>query len=118
MSPENSANEQVVQDDANQGQQIQVRVAPELEYAYRDFFSIYVGMEEVVLELGNRHRAQPNQATIQNHIVLSVPNAVRLQQALGRSLEEARKRVQQQQQERQASQQQQAAAAKKTEKKN
>ncbi|MHC4884857.1 MAG: hypothetical protein ACYTGH_07220 [Planctomycetota bacterium] len=79
----------------NQEQQpMQVHMAPELEYAYRDFFSIHVGMEEVVIDLGNRHRAQADRATIQNHIVLSIPNAVRLQAGLARSLEEARKRVQ------------------------
>ena len=83
---------------ANAEQQIQVYVAPDLEYTYRDFFSLYVGTEEVVIELGNRHRAQANRASIQNRVVLSIPNAFRLQQALARSLDEARKRIQEAQQ--------------------
>ena len=88
-----SAEDKKTEGDENR-QAMQVHMSPELEYSYRDFFSIHVGMEEVVLDLGNRHRAQADRATIQNHIVLSIPNAVRLQAGLARSLEEARKRVQ------------------------
>ncbi|MHC4872714.1 MAG: DUF3467 domain-containing protein [Planctomycetota bacterium] len=76
------------------GGQLQVHMSPDLEYSYRDFFSVFVGGEEVVIDFGNRHRAQADRATIQNHIVMSVQNAFRLNQALARSLEEARKRVQ------------------------
>lgn len=75
-------------------QQMQIAVSPELDYAYRDFFSIFVGAEEVVLELGNRHRAQAYHASVQTRIVLSIHTAFRLQQALGRSLNEASKRIQ------------------------
>jgi hypothetical protein len=83
---------------------LQVYAAPDLEYTYRDFFSLYVGSEEVLVEFGNRHRAQSNRATVHNRIVLSIPNAFRLQQALARSLDEARKRMQQAQEEQQQQQ--------------
>lgn len=76
------------------GQQLQVHMAPDLEYSYRDFFSIFVGSEEVIIDFGNRHRAQSDRATIQNHLVMSIQNAFRLHQALGKSLDEARKRIQ------------------------
>lgn len=92
-----SANEQAGSEATTQQdgqQQIQVQVSPDLDYSYRDFFSIYVGAEDVVLEFGNRHRAQANRASVQTRLVLSIQNAFRLQQALGRSLEEARKRIQ------------------------
>jgi hypothetical protein len=75
-------------------QALQVHMDPELEYSYRDFFSIHVGMEEVVIDLGNRHRNQADRATIQNHIVMSIPNALRLQSGLAQALNQARQRVQ------------------------
>ncbi len=79
----------------NGGQQIQVQVSPDLEFTYRDFFAVNVGMEEVILDLGNVLRSGGAlRAMVRNHIVLSVPNAMRLQQALARSIEEARKRIQ------------------------
>jgi len=90
-----------------QQQQLQVHVSPELDYSYRDFFSIYVGAEEVIIEFGNRHRAQSDRASIHNRIVLSVANAFRLQQGLGRSLQEARRRIQEAQQQVQDQAQQQ-----------
>lgn len=89
---QNPAEETVTAGDGQQ--QLQVYAAPDLDYNYRDFFTIFVGTEEVIIEFGNRHRSQSNRASIQNRIVLSVQNAFRLQQGLGRSLEEARKRIQ------------------------
>jgi hypothetical protein len=86
----------------SQQQQLQVQVGRDVDYEYRDFFSLFVGAEDVVVEFGNRHRSQTNRATVGNRIVLSVPNAYRLQQALGRSLEEARRRFQEQRQAREA----------------
>ena len=75
-------------------QQIQLHIAPDLEYCYRDLFSIYAGAEEVILELGNRHRSASNRGTVGNRIVLSIPNAFRLHQALGQTLSAARQRFQ------------------------
>jgi len=74
-----------------EGRQLQVHVAPDLEYVYRDMFNVLVGREEVVLEFGNRHRAMPDRATIANRIVLSIPNAFRLQAGLQQALAAARK---------------------------
>ncbi|MCX7934674.1 MAG: DUF3467 domain-containing protein [Planctomycetota bacterium] len=79
---------------SGQQMQLQVHVPPDLEYHYRDMFNIAVGLEEVILEFGNRHRTPPDRATISNRIVLSVPNAFRLQQALQQALANAQKQVQ------------------------
>jgi hypothetical protein len=79
-------------------QQLKLFVAPDLEYHYRDFFSIHIGFEEVVLELGNRHRSTPDQVTVSNRVVFSIPNAFRLQQALSQGLLAAQQRMQQQMQ--------------------
>ncbi len=81
-------------DTDQQQQQLQLHIPPDLEYTYRDMFSVFVGAEDVVLEFGNRHRSVANRATVGNRIVLSVANAFRLQQALGQMLESARQRIQ------------------------
>ena len=59
--------------------EIQVHVAPDLEYSYRDVANIYVGAGEVTIEFGNHHRSMPGHVTIANRIVLSVANAYDLQ---------------------------------------
>jgi len=81
--------------------QLQVHVPPDLDYHYRDMFNIAVGLEEVILEFGNRHRTPPDRVTISNRIVLSVANAFRLQQALQQALANAQKQVQEMQSRRQ-----------------
>ncbi len=93
------------QDAGNQSQpqqQLQVHVPPDLEYCYRDMFSIFVGAEDVVFEFGNRHRSMGGRATVGNRIVLSVANAFRLHQALGQMLQNARQRMQEQANQQQA----------------
>ena len=75
-------------------QQLQLHVSPDLEYHYRDMFNVSVGLEEVILEFGNRHRTPPDRATISTRIVLSVSNAFRLQQALQQALANAQQQVQ------------------------
>lgn len=90
---------------AQQG--FQVHVAPDLDYCYRDVANIYVGAGDVVFEFGNIHRSMPGNITIGNRVVLSMANAIELQQKLSQVLEEAQKQLQEQFQE-QLKQQQQA----------
>jgi hypothetical protein len=88
-------------------QGFQVHVAPDLDYCYRDVANIYVGAGDVVFEFGNIHRSMPGNITIGNRVVLSMANAIELQQKLSQVLEEAQKQLQVQFQE-QLKQQQQA----------
>jgi hypothetical protein len=78
-----------------QGQKIQVHIAPDLDYNYRDIANVFVGAGDVVLEFGNFHRSMPNNATISNRIVLSIANAYELQNSLGHALANAQKILQQ-----------------------
>ena len=75
-------------------QQLQVHISPDLEYLYRDMFNVAVGLEEVILEFGNRHRTPPDRATISTRLVLSISNAFRLQQALQQALANVQQQVQ------------------------
>lgn len=77
-------------------QQFQVHVSPELDYCYRDVANIFVGAGDVVFEFGNVHRSMPGNITIGNRIVLSMANAIDLQQKLGQVLQEAQKQMQEQ----------------------
>jgi hypothetical protein len=79
-----------------QQQNFQVHVSPDLDYCYRDIANIYVGSGDVVLEFGNVHRSMPGNITIGNRIVLSMANAIDLQQKLGQVLQEAQKQIQEQ----------------------
>lgn len=90
-------------------QGFQVHVAPDLDYCYRDVANIYVGAGagDVVFEFGNIHRSMPGNITIGNRLVMSMANAIELQQKLSQVLEEAQKQLQEQIQE-QLKQQQQA----------
>lgn len=74
-------------------QELQLIISPDLEYCYRDIFSIFGGPGEVIIEFGNVHRSLPNQATISNRIVLSVPSALKLQDALQRTLNDLRRKM-------------------------
>ena len=71
---------------------LQTQVATDLEYCFRDIFTVYAGPEEVVLEFGNLHRSVPNQARIANRIVLPVSKAVALRDALHQTITEMAKR--------------------------
>ena len=73
---------------------IQFHVSQELEYNYRDIFNVYVGTGEVVIELGARHRAMPEHATIYNRIVVSVSNAYILVQTMQQALQQAQLQIQ------------------------
>ena len=77
-------------------QQFQVHVAPDLDYCYRDVANIYVGAGDVVFEFGNLHRSMPGNITIGNRIVLTMANAIDLQQKLGEVIQEAQRQMQEQ----------------------
>ncbi len=76
--------------------EMKIYVSPELEYTYRDIFNIFVGVGDVVIEFGNRHRSFPDHVSISNRIVLSVSNAFNLQQSLQKALQDAQELIQQQ----------------------
>jgi len=82
-------------------QNFQVHVAPDLDYCYRDVANIYVGAGagDVVFEFGNMHRSMPGNITIGNRVVMSMANAIALQQKLSQVLDEAQKQIQEQLQE-------------------
>jgi len=80
----------------NAQQNIQVHVSPDLDYSYRDIVNIYFGSGDVALEFGNVHHSMPGHATISNRIVLSMANAIDLQQKLGQVLQEAQRQLQEQ----------------------
>ena len=80
---------------ASQGN-FQVHVSPDLDYSYRDVANIFVGAGDVVFEFGNLHRSMPGNVTIGNRIVLSITNAIELQQKLGEVLQEAQRKMQEQ----------------------
>ena len=82
-------------------QNFQVHVSPDLDYCYRDVANIYVGAGagDVVFEFGNMHRSMPGNITIGNRVVMSMANAIDLQQKLAQVLGEAQKQLQEQLQE-------------------
>jgi hypothetical protein len=73
--------------------EMELHVPPDLEYPYRDIFSVSVSMDEVIVEFGNRDRSSPRRGSISDRVVLSVGNAFRLQSLLGQSLAKARQHV-------------------------
>lgn len=75
---------------------IQTHIAPDLDYLYRDIANVFVGAGDVVIEFGNFHRSMPGHATISDRIVLSMANAIELQQSLGTAIMEAQERLRQQ----------------------
>jgi hypothetical protein len=81
---------------SEQQQNIKVHVSPDLEYCYRDIANIFVGAGDVTFEFGNVHRSMPGHITIGNRIVLTMANAIDLQQKLGQVLQEAQKQLQEQ----------------------
>ena len=85
----------------NVQQNFQVHVSPDLDYCYRDVANIYVGAGagDVVFEFGNIHRSMPGNITIGNRVVMSMANAIDLQQKLAQVLGEAQKQLQEQLQE-------------------
>lgn len=96
MSEENNKDNQ---------KKIQMHVSPDLDYSYRDVVNIFIGTGDVVFEFGNMHRSMPGNITIGNRIVLSMSNAIDLQQKLALALQEAQKQLQEQFQRQQQQQQ-------------
>ncbi|MGE4291513.1 MAG: DUF3467 domain-containing protein [Desulfovibrio sp.] len=66
---------------------------PDLEYIYYDAFNVFVGPEEVVLELGNRQRSQPEAGIVHQRVVLSPGTARRLAQTLTQGLQAMEEQV-------------------------
>lgn len=73
--------------------QVRLDIPADLEYLYRDFFTVYAGPDDVVLEFGNQHRSQPNTVKIGNRIVLTPANALRLRELLDRTIVEMQRRM-------------------------
>jgi len=71
---------------------LNVRYPDNLDYCYRDIFKAFVGEGEVLLEFANINRSKPDEVTITDRIVISIPNAVRLVQHLQESLKQAKER--------------------------
>ena len=74
-------------------QPMQIQFPGDLEYNYRDFFTVYAGPEDFVLEFGNLVRAQQGQVRMGDRIVLSPSNAVRLRDVLDRTINEMARRI-------------------------
>lgn len=72
---------------------MQITIKQDMDYVYRDMFNVHVGLDEVILEFGNLHRVPENTATLSDRIVISVRNAVRLQQVLGKVILEAQEKA-------------------------
>jgi hypothetical protein len=71
---------------------VNVRYPENLDYSYRDVFKAFVGEGEVLLEFANINRSKPDEVTITDRIVLSIPNTIRLVQHLQESLKQAKDR--------------------------
>jgi len=74
-------------------QQVQMHIPADLDYVYRDFFTVYAGPDDVVLEFGNVNRSTPGQVKIANRIVLTPSNALRLREILDRTITEMHRRL-------------------------
>lgn len=70
-----------------------VQADPALEYMYYDVFNVFINAEEVVLELGNRHRSGPEGSTIHQRVVLSPGTARRLAQTLTQGIQAMEEQV-------------------------
>lgn len=81
--------------DNEQGKEnkIKLHIDPEIEYKYRDLFNIHISAEDVVIELGNIQRGATDQGAIKDIIVMSPANAIRLQQALTKSIETMQQKI-------------------------
>ncbi|MDD4731182.1 MAG: hypothetical protein PHX58_04515 [Desulfovibrio sp.] len=75
------------------GGALRVQADPDLEYLYYDIFNVYVGAEEVVLELGNRHRSDPESAVVHQRVVLSPGTARKLANTLGKGLQAMEEKI-------------------------
>lgn len=80
---------------ADPSQQVQIQTPADLEYHYRDFFTVFAGPDDVVLEFGNVNRSTQGQVRVSNRIVLTPANALRLREILDRTILEMQRRLQQ-----------------------
>jgi hypothetical protein len=71
---------------------VSVRYPDHLDYCYRDVFKAFVGEGEVLLEFANINRSKPDEVTVADRIVISIPNAIRLVQHLQETLKQAKER--------------------------
>jgi len=78
---------------AKDDQGIQILSNPDLDFSFRDFFTVLAGPEETVLEFGNLHRTQQAHVRIANRIVLSPSNTVKLCDTLNRVIQELSQRA-------------------------
>lgn len=67
-----------------------------LDYHYRDASQVFVGQGEVLIEFANVNRAQLEEVTIVDRIVLSLPSAVRLANQLQVELNRAKEKFDEQ----------------------
>ncbi len=74
-------------------QPVQMQIPADLDYVYRDFFTVYAGPDDVVLEFGNVNRSVQGQVRIANRIVLTPANALRLREILDRTIIEMQRRI-------------------------
>lgn len=77
----------------NEADGVRIFSDPKIPYNYHDFFAVFSGPEEVVIEFGNRNRSRQNEVVTSHRAVLSVSNAVRLQNALAKGLESMQKAI-------------------------
>jgi hypothetical protein len=82
---------------AKDAPKLDVRYPEDLEYCYRDIFKAFVGEGEVLLEFANINRSKPEELTVTDRIVISIPNAVRLVGHLQAELAKAKERFDKQQ---------------------
>lgn len=83
---------------AKSAPKLEVHYSDGLDYCYRDVFKAFVGEGEVLLEFANINRSKPEEVTISNRIVISLPNAIRLVGHLQEELRKAKERFEKQQQ--------------------
>ena len=76
-----------------QNQPVQMQVPADLDCVYRDFFTVYAGPDDVILEFGNVNRSVANQVKIANRIALTPANALRLREILDRTIAEMQRRI-------------------------
>ncbi|MBI4806505.1 MAG: hypothetical protein HY795_14845 [Desulfovibrio sp.] len=77
----------------DQNQQVQLQIPADLDCVYRDFFTIFAGPDDVILEFGNVNRSVANQVKIADRIAMTPANALRLREALDRTILEMQRRV-------------------------
>lgn len=78
---------------SNREQEIKYHVPADLEYCYRDFFNVFIGAGDVVIEFGNGHRGMPGHVSIKNRVVMTVAGAFQLNQTLQKALQAAQEKL-------------------------